>query len=233
MSTPYVLHYAPDNASLIIRLALEELGVPYRTKLVDRRVSEQTSVAYRALNPAGRIPTLETPDGPISETGAILLWLSDRHGGLLPAANTPDRAAALNWLFFVSNTLHADVAKLFYVTRYGPPQCHDALTSALRDRVSGHLAILDQDVVARLPHWFGGENPSALDFYVAAILRWLQLYPASGRGWLKISAFPRLAAICAGLETRDSVAELCSAEGMAPHPFTKPDYPNPPEGSSL
>lgn len=233
MSTPYILHYAPDNASLIIRLALDELGVAYRTQLVDRRVSEQSSAAYRALNPAGRIPTLETPDGPISETGAILLWLSDRHGGLLPGPNTPDRAAALNWLFFESNTLHADAAKLFYVHRYGPPDCHSAMSVALRARISEHLAVLDQDAVPRLPLWFGGETPSALDIYVAAILRWLQLYPASGRGWLKISAFPRLAAICAGLETRDSVAELCRAEGMAPHPFTKPDYPNPPEGSSL
>ena len=37
----YVLHYAPDNASLAVRLALEELGVPYRTALVDRAARAQ------------------------------------------------------------------------------------------------------------------------------------------------------------------------------------------------
>ena len=78
----YVLHYAPDNASLIVRLALEELGVPYRTTLVDRATRQQDSAAFRALNPAGLIPVLETPDGPLSETGAILLWLVERHGAL-------------------------------------------------------------------------------------------------------------------------------------------------------
>jgi hypothetical protein len=69
----YTLHYAPDNASLIIRLVLDGAGIPYRTVLVDRKARQQDSPAYRALNPAGLVPTLETPQGPISETGAILL----------------------------------------------------------------------------------------------------------------------------------------------------------------
>lgn len=233
MKPRYVLHYAPDNASLIIRLALEELGLAYETRLVDRSIAAHSSEAYRALNPAGRIPTLETPDGPISETGAILLWLSDRHGGLLPAVGSSDRGAALNWLFFLSNTLHADAARLFYVQRYGPPECHSALAEALRDRISEHLAVLEGSVPKRLPAWFGAPTPSALDIYVAAILRWLQLYPVAGRGWFDLAHYPRLAAMCAALESRSSVASLCKAEGMGARPFTLPDYPNPPEGSAL
>ena len=81
----YTLHYAPDNASLIVRLALEELGVPYHALLVDRRKNAQKSKAYLALNPSGRIPVLETMDGPIFETGAILMWLVDQHQALGPA----------------------------------------------------------------------------------------------------------------------------------------------------
>jgi glutathione S-transferase len=64
----YVLHYASDNASLIVRLVLQELGVPYATRLVDRQNAEQRPEAYHALNPAGRIPALETHHGPICET---------------------------------------------------------------------------------------------------------------------------------------------------------------------
>jgi len=78
----YVLHYAPDNASMIFRLALEHLGVAYQTALVDRAAGGQNAAAYLALNPNGLIPVLETPQGPIFETGAILLWLGDTHGGL-------------------------------------------------------------------------------------------------------------------------------------------------------
>ena len=100
----YVLHYAPDNASLIVRLALEELGVPYRTALVDRSVKAHRGAAYRALNPAGRIPTLETPQGPISETGAILLWLAETHGALLPGAGAWSRPA---WLKIVRSNVAA------------------------------------------------------------------------------------------------------------------------------
>ena len=109
----YRLHYAPDNASLIIRLVLDGAGIPYRTVLVDRAARQQDSPAYRALNPTGLIPTLETPVGPISETGAILLWLADTHH-LGPGPADPDRPAFLKWLFFLSNTAHADLRQIFY-----------------------------------------------------------------------------------------------------------------------
>ena len=86
----YTLHYAPDNASLILRLVLDGAGIPYRTALVDRTKRQQDSAAYRALNPTGLVPTLETPLCPISETGAILLWLVDTHQ-LGPGPADPER----------------------------------------------------------------------------------------------------------------------------------------------
>ena len=46
----FVLHNAPDNASLIIRLALLELEVPFETRLIDRRIKEQSSEAFLKLN---------------------------------------------------------------------------------------------------------------------------------------------------------------------------------------
>ena len=55
----YILHYAPDNISLIIRLALLKLEVPFETRLVDRRITEQSSEAFLKLDPNGRIPILE------------------------------------------------------------------------------------------------------------------------------------------------------------------------------
>ena len=69
----YVLHYAPDNASLIVRLVLTELNQPFETALVDRRVRAQDGAAYRALNPNGLIPALDRPGGAICEIGAILM----------------------------------------------------------------------------------------------------------------------------------------------------------------
>ena len=132
MSPRYRLHYAPDNASAIVRLALEELGLPYAPVLVDRRAEAQRSAAYLKLNPAGRIPVLETPEGPISETGAILLWLADRHGDgrMAPAPDAPTRGAFLAALFFLANTLHPDLIMCFYTHRYGPETAEGAIRGA-------------------------------------------------------------------------------------------------------
>jgi glutathione S-transferase len=130
----YRLHYAPDNASLVVRLALEELGQPYDTVLVDRAARGHKAPEYRALNPAGLIPVLETPDGPVFETGAILLWLADRHGALAPAPDSPDRGAFLKWLFFTSNTLHAGLRMRFYPAQYaaGDPAAQAVLSAHMK-----------------------------------------------------------------------------------------------------
>ena len=80
----YVLHESPDSASTMVRLVLEELGVPYRARLIDRAAGELASPAYRAMQPLGKIPAMETPDGVMFETAAILLYLSETHGRLAP-----------------------------------------------------------------------------------------------------------------------------------------------------
>ena len=67
MTSPLRLHYAPDNASLCVRLALDAVGAPFQTVLVDRAARGQKSQRYLALNPNGLIPVLETPDGALFE----------------------------------------------------------------------------------------------------------------------------------------------------------------------
>lgn len=234
MTQIYRLHYAPDNASLVIRLALEELGLPYETALVDRRSSAQDSAAYRAINPNGLIPALETPDGAIFETAAILLWLADRHGGLAPAPDSPERAAFLKWLFFASNTLHADLRICFYPKKYIGADSTDqaTLSKVIKQRLKVHLGHLN-DLAATTPSWFGASQPSVLDFYLACMMRWMALYPAqSDRSWFHLSHYPHLGALLQRLETRPAVLAAQTAEGLGPRPFTQPHLANPPEGSA-
>lgn len=233
MTTAYRLHYAPDNASLIIRLTLEEMGLPYQAVLVDRDSRAQKSPPYLALNPHGRIPVLETPDGAIFETGAILLWLADRHGAMLPAPDHPDRGNALKWLFFMSNTLHAELRMLFYPDLYiGPdPAHHAALRAGLRASLTTHLAQLD--AVAGQGHaWLNGAAPSVLDAYLVACLRWITLYPRDTAGWWNRDTAPHLRMLCARIEARPASARCAHAEGLGERPFTAPDYPTPAEESA-
>lgn len=231
--TGYVLHYAPDNASLIVRLALEELGLSYETRLVDRSRQAQRGAAFRALNPVGRIPALETPDGPIFETAAILLHLADRHGGLAPAPRHPLRGRFLSWLFFLSNSVHAEMRILFHADGFaGPdPDRQGALHGRVAESLCGHFALLDAECAAG--RVLGGATPSGLDLYVAALLRWCALYPRDGdRSWFDPGRWPTLRRLAIRLEGRESAARLIAAEGLGPTPFSDPHPPNPPEGSA-
>ncbi len=226
------LHYAPDNASLIIRLVLTEMGLPFETVLVDRTKSAQNSTTYLALNPNGLIPVLETPQGPVFETAAILLWLSERMGQMAPNPKSDERSAFLKWLFFASNTLHADLRILFYAEKYIDPSEANTLRAGIRPRLRHHLKLLDQ-VAQDAPDWFHAQTPSVLTYYVACMMRWMALYPqGSDRSWFTLADTPYLQRILQSLETRDATRVAITAEGLGVTPFTSPAYATPLEGSA-
>ncbi|WP_120635088.1 glutathione S-transferase family protein [Ruegeria sp. EL01] len=233
MTTPYRLHYAPDNASLVIRLVLEEMDLPYETVLVDRSRNEQESMAYRALNPNGLIPVLETPHGPIFETSAILLWLADTHNQLAPSAASPERGDLLKWLFFASNTLHADLRILFYADQYIESAQAAELRAGIRPRLRRHLNALDT-VAKQSPEWLHADHPSILTYYLACMMRWMAIYPArTDRSWYQLADTPYLQRILMQLETRPATRAAIAAEGLGVTPFTSPTHATPPEGSAI
>jgi glutathione S-transferase len=234
----YTLHYAPDNASQIIRIALEELGLPYRAVLVDRSVAAQDSAAYRAINPTGLIPALETPHATLFETGAILMWLAETHGALAPAPGSPERADFLKWIFFTANTLHADARLLFYPEKYAGSQgagssgALPGFRTATQTRILNHLALLD-GLAATAPSYFSPQSPSVLGIYVCCLTRWMTLYPTDRFGWMSLSSFPALCALAEGLQSRPATLRVARAEGLGPPRVPGGRYASPPEGSAL
>ncbi|MBU2360734.1 MAG: glutathione S-transferase family protein [Alphaproteobacteria bacterium] len=104
------LHYNPLTVAPVIAIVLEELELDYTPVLVDFRLLAQVSPAYLALNPKGRVPTLETPDGILTETGAILDWLAAVHGPhLIP--DDPFQAARMReTMYYLATTLHVNYA---------------------------------------------------------------------------------------------------------------------------
>ena len=221
----YVLHYAPDNASLIIRLALDVLDQPYDTRLVDRSSNAQSSPAYLALNPNGLIPTLETGDGVMFETAAILLYLHEQHGALMPDSGAA-RAAALKWLVWLGNTLHPSQRMLFYPHLYTDGDIED-LRAPTRARITRLLTLLE---TATDTDWLEGP-PSAMSCYLAPLLRWCAIY--GGPSWFDLADHPRLMDFAQRMEQTEATLRAIVAEGLGPHPFTAPKRPNPPEGSAL
>ncbi|MEL6959933.1 MAG: glutathione S-transferase family protein [Pseudomonadota bacterium] len=228
--TTLILHYAPDNASLCIRLALEAVGAPYQTHLVDRRAQAHRSDAYLSLNPNGKIPVLETPDGVMFETAAILLWMAERYPSLLPDDPIP-RAAALKWFIWMANTLHPTLQRLFYPEQYIDAEHSNALRTFTQNALRRHLGTLEEALDGA--SWIGQSAPTLLDCYLCPMLRWMQIYPDNLSDKPMLADYPRLLRVARVNESHPGTNVLQKAEGLGPHPFTKPTLPDPPEGNAL
>lgn len=89
MNDRLVLHgYWRSGTSYRTRIALNVKGVAYEQAPVDLRAGEQASDVFHRLNPQGLVPALETPDGVLTQSSAILEWLDERYPEppLLPRA---------------------------------------------------------------------------------------------------------------------------------------------------
>src|SRR5713226_4730935 len=86
-------------------IMLEEIGLPYNVHTVHLGKGEQRTTEFLKLNPNGRIPAIIDSDGPggkpitIFESGAILIYLAEKSGKLLPS-DPHARMAAIQWLMF-------------------------------------------------------------------------------------------------------------------------------------
>lgn len=221
------LHWSPDSANLVVRLALEELGLPFEAVRLDRSAGAHRSPSYLRLNPQGLIPVLE--DGPLVlfETGAILLHLADRTGRLGPegpdARDPANRAAFLRWLFWISNTLHADLRAAFYTHRYVSEATVPELRAGLSRRVAAHVALVEGAMESG--NWPAGPAPLLTDLYLAACLRWAQLYPSAGPATLGAAPTGRVGALLAHLGMRPAVKRALAAESIPSADFLDPVGP--------
>ncbi len=107
MITISAFRWVPDFArgqvrDLRVRWALEETGLPYRTRLLEQ--GDQDKPEYRALQPFGQVPILEEDGAVLFESGAIVLHIGERSEALLP--NEPRaRARAVQWLIAALNSI--------------------------------------------------------------------------------------------------------------------------------
>lgn len=218
----YTLHSWPDTASLIVRLALEDLGLAYVDRVIDRANGALSSPAYLALHPLGKIPVLETPDGAMFETAAILLWLADRHGRLAPAPESPDRARFLTWYFFTAYNIHPTLMQVFYPEREAGPAARDAVVDHAAAKLFRYLSVLDRMIADEAPAWLSAEEPSILGYYLGVLIRWLVGLDPSHPGRLDLDDFPALAQVLRALETRPAALAAARAESLGTPLFTQP-----------
>ena len=115
----YILHFSPDSASLIVRLVLEELGLPYEARPINRDAGELSSPQYRALHPLGKIPAMETPHGPMFESAAILMYLARKtKSPLLPVEGTHEYFKVMEWSFFQMASVGPMIGQMGHFVRF-------------------------------------------------------------------------------------------------------------------
>jgi glutathione S-transferase len=222
----YRLHGLYDWGSLVVHMALEEIGAPFEFVMHDPAQGDLTRPSYLALNPFGLVPVLETPDGPLFETAAILLYLADRHAALAPAPTAPERGAFLVWLAVVCQQLHPAVLQLIHPERLLGEEAQRAVADATHRRLLNICAKLD----ARAQQgdwWFSAAQPSILSLYIAMLLRWARGLPPYREHALSLADYPALQAMIQALELRAPIARVLAREGLSaatPNPLSAPLY---------
>lgn len=203
----YTLYYSPGSAAMLVHLMLLETGAPHVLTRVDLEAGEQRSPAYLALNPHGKVPTMIVDGAPYAEAAALAMLLAERHpeAGLAPAAGDPARAAYLQWMFRLANTLQPAFRLWFHPQEGGGDEA--AAKDAARDRIETEWAHLDAHLGRHGPYVLGA-RPSVADFYATMLMRWSRNMPKPATAW------PHLAALAARIKARPSWARLYAIEGL-------------------
>ena len=183
-----------------VRWALEEVGQPYRVRLVSFHAMKEP--AHLALHPFGQIPTYEERDLALFETGAIVFHIAERHAGLLPDdANA--RARAITWMFAALNTVEPPILELGTARLLeGDKPWYAERLPLVRDRVGDRLDQLS----SRLgdADWLDGAF-SAGDLMMVSVLLRLRL---SGI----VDEYPNLAGYVARGEARPAYKRAFDAQ---------------------
>jgi glutathione S-transferase len=183
-----------------VRWALEEVGLPYRVRLVS--FEEMKQPAHLALHPFGQIPTYEEGDLALFESGAIVLHLARRHPGLLPPeANA--RARAIAWIFAALNTVEPPILELqtAVLLERDRPWTAERLP-LVRDRIRDRLDALARRLGAA--DWLEGAFSAGDLMMVHALLR---LRPSG-----LLDEYPALAAYAARAEARPAYRRAFAAQ---------------------
>lgn len=197
-------------------MVLEELGATYRDEIVPMHEGAHKSAQFLQLNPRGMVPVLadERSGAVLSETGAILSYLSEQSGRLAPASSDRRaRALYLQRLFFLSNTLHADAQLQYYTERYVGEDLSEAARAKIHERMRSHFALLDTAIAEHGGPWLLGSDLSVCDFYLGGCVRWALIAPRHAPlETTAVTRLPALSALLERLEARDSVFRAFAAE---------------------
>ena len=197
------LYYSPGACSLASHIVAQELGLPVSLVRVDLKAKTFEGQDYRAVNPKGSVPALETDGGELLTEGAVIMqFLSDLKpgAGILPALGTFAHYRCLEWVNFIGTELHKGFSPLF---RANTPEEYKSI---VRETLQAKLAIV-AEAVSDHPYLCGDKFGIA-DAYLFTILRW------AAPQKLDLGQWPSLVSYQERVGKRPSVHAALEAEGQ-------------------
>ncbi len=202
------LYSLPTPNGVKASIMLEETGLPYEPHLVDFATNDQLTPEFISLNPNNKIPAMIDPNGPggkplaLFESGAMLVYLADKSGMLLPQ-DASERYQALQWVMFQVGGIGPMFGQLGFFHKFAGKDYEDKRP---RERYVAEttrlLGVLERHLAGR--QWMMGEQYTIADI---AIFPWVRnLVGFYGAGELVgIDNFPNVQRVVAAFAARPAV----------------------------
>jgi glutathione S-transferase len=173
-----------ETKDLRVEWALKEMALPYRVHALDHTGGELDTDAYRELSCFRQVPVIDDDGFIVNESGAIVLYLAQKHGKLIPAA-FHGRTHVMQWCFAALTTVQPPLAELDMIDAFdknGELAEHRELWDGVAKRFLGSL---EEELGER--SWIAGADFTVADILLAHVLRML-------RRTKTLAAYPRLSA---------------------------------------
>ena len=195
------LYYSPGSCALASHIALEEAGADYEAVRIDFGSDEQKKPDFLAINPKGRVPALVSDKGILTETPAILIFISQTYpASSLAPVNDPwalAQAQAFNSYLCARYTSHAHGGRGHRWADKETP----SKTCVEGAQTVGDCFTLIENEYLKGP-WVLGDTYSICDMYLYTVSRWLE------RDRVDIFQFPKVKAQFEAIEKRPAVARV-------------------------
>lgn len=197
-----------------VALFLEESGLPYEAIPVDARAGQQFAPDYLAINPNGKVPTIDDDGAIVFDSNAILLYLAEKTGRFLPPNDPAHRAELLSWLMFVATGIGPFSGQAVHFRHFAPepvPYAH----ARYQYEAERHYGILDARLGGR--RYVLGDTYSIVDM---AVWGWARMVPfiLGDEAWGK---FPNLKRLLDEISARPAAAAV-EAFRVKHNPVFKP-----------
>ncbi|MEX0617741.1 MAG: glutathione S-transferase family protein [Pseudohongiellaceae bacterium] len=170
-----IFYYTPGTCALASHLALEHAGAEYEARMVDFSREEQKSGDYRRINPKARVPALVTDRGVLTETPAILAYVSQifPEAKLAPVADPFEFAQVQAFNSYLCSTVHVAHAHKFRGSRWVDD---DAAIEAMKKKVPQTVRECFELIEAEMIRgpWVMGDAYTVCDMYLFTLAQWLE-----------------------------------------------------------